>query len=145
MSILQMWRLRPTDGKSGHPPFRPIRHRLPSRWPVFHLAVQTRYSPSNKRILFFTIPFAPAKIEYFSDFFRKIAYIKVLYHLCTPIYGDIEYLCGLMCRACSGKYYVSALYEIVLHSQDGRTNGPGPIRDIRARNSPTDSAVRSAP
>ena len=98
MSILQMWRLRPTDGKSGHPPFRPIRHRLPSRWPVFHLAVQTRYSPSNKRILFFTIPFAPAKIEYFSDFFRKIAYIKVLYHLCTPIYGDIEYLCGLVCK-----------------------------------------------
>jgi hypothetical protein len=50
------------------------------------------------RILFFIIHLLPAKIEYFSDFFRKVAYIKVLNHLCALIYRDIEYLCGLVCK-----------------------------------------------
>jgi hypothetical protein len=51
-----------------------------------------------ERILFFIIHLLPAKIEYFSDFFRKVAYIKVLNHLCALIYRDIEYLCGLVCK-----------------------------------------------
>lgn len=50
----------------------------------------------NGRILFFdTLP-TSAKIEYFSELFRKIAYIIVLSHLCSLIYGDIEYLCRLL-------------------------------------------------
>ena len=36
------------------------------------------------------------KIEYFSEFFRKIAYIIPIYDICNPFYGDIKYLCTLL-------------------------------------------------
>ena len=45
------------------------------------------------------------KIEYFSEFFRKIADINPIYDICSPIYGDILYLCTLLKKHQSLDYY----------------------------------------
>ena len=45
------------------------------------------------------------KIEYFSEFFRKIADINPIYDICSPIYGDIKYLCTLLKKHQSLDYY----------------------------------------
>ena len=36
------------------------------------------------------------KIEYFTDFFRKVADIVPINHICRPFYADITYLCTLV-------------------------------------------------